>query len=681
MVSATYPASAVTLEDLVYDPAGDVINDATNQTVDRPGIDMLNMRVDDLSGDLEVSITLAGSPEVNASYTVNVLVDAVDLFTFSYISGSDFYALDPLGGSLTVLGWFDPDRAVWEVSTALLSVDTGLEVDSAYSYVTDSTGALLLDSFETVPPANDPPVVVISAPTEGARVSGVVTVSGSASDDTAVIGVYLRVDGGEWTEVTGTGTWSMDLDTTSLADGAHTIDVMAYDDGQGSSVATVHIDVMNAGTPNDPPVVRILRPVPASTIRGTVQVNGTATDDTAVTSVSVQVGDGPWGAATGTSEWSYSLDTTAFEDGILALRVKASDGQLESDVKETFFVVDNVAGSVYPMTITITNPVDRQAVSGIVNVTGTVSPGEGVANVYFRLGSGEWSLAKGYRSWYHEMDTGELSEGTHAFEAYAMGWGGALSPIATVTFWVGAGQPPGDLPPVVTVTDPWYEKRLTRTIADYTFAGHAFDDLGIGSVEARLDGAGEWHQASLSGEDWSLGLSIRELTPGADHFLQVRATDSAGQSSSVITAAFETGFNDPPEVDYTVVEKTPDKIRLEGTATDTDDPILRVEASFNGNEWVELEFTPSDGPPGEVEWSYSIVMRGLREEVVYTVDFRAYDGIEYSAIEEYEFVRVKDESGMNPKKAPGPGPVLALGALVAVSMLVALRRRSPRAGP
>jgi hypothetical protein len=74
------------------------------------------------------------------------------------------------------------------------------------------------------------PTVAITSPLAGAAVHGQVTVTGTAADDGSILRVKLSVDGGPWILASGTTSWSAPLDTTSLANGPHTLTARAVDD-------------------------------------------------------------------------------------------------------------------------------------------------------------------------------------------------------------------------------------------------------------------------------------------------------------------------------------------------------------------------------------------------------------------------------------------------------------------
>ncbi len=92
-----------------------------------------------------------------------------------------------------------------------------------------------------------PPSASITAPIAGATVSNSVTVSASASDNIGVVGVQFKLDGANMgAEDTG-APYSISWNTTTAANGGHTITAMARDAaGNQTSSAAVGITVSNA---------------------------------------------------------------------------------------------------------------------------------------------------------------------------------------------------------------------------------------------------------------------------------------------------------------------------------------------------------------------------------------------------------------------------------------------------
>jgi hypothetical protein len=100
-----------------------------------------------------------------------------------------------------------------------------------------------------------PPSVSISHPAEGASLSGVVNITGTATDETDVVMVQLRIDDGVWVRANGTHAWTFSWDTTLVANGTHRITVRADDGNQTSPEASINVTVDNR-PPVPPPKIR-----------------------------------------------------------------------------------------------------------------------------------------------------------------------------------------------------------------------------------------------------------------------------------------------------------------------------------------------------------------------------------------------------------------------------------------
>ena len=79
-------------------------------------------------------------------------------------------------------------------------------------------------------PPNKIPTITIASPKDGDKVSGTVTIKGTASDeDGTVEKVEVSINSGGWTKVTGTTGWSYEWDTTKIKNGEYEIKLRAFD--------------------------------------------------------------------------------------------------------------------------------------------------------------------------------------------------------------------------------------------------------------------------------------------------------------------------------------------------------------------------------------------------------------------------------------------------------------------
>jgi glucose/arabinose dehydrogenase len=107
------------------------------------------------------------------------------------------------------------------------------------------------------------PTVQLTAPADGATVSGTVTVTASASDDTGVAGVRFQLDGGNLAAEDTTAPYSASWDTTGAA-GTHTLRAIARDAaGNTTTSAPVTVTVPSTTTPqfvNDKVIIGLDEP-------------------------------------------------------------------------------------------------------------------------------------------------------------------------------------------------------------------------------------------------------------------------------------------------------------------------------------------------------------------------------------------------------------------------------------
>jgi hypothetical protein len=109
-----------------------------------------------------------------------------------------------------------------------------------------NTGASSNQATATATSDGTAPTVALTAPANGASVSGAVTVSATATDNVGVVGVQFRVDGSNLGAEDTAAPYLTSWDSTSVANGAHTISAIARDGaGNLSTVASVGVTVNN----------------------------------------------------------------------------------------------------------------------------------------------------------------------------------------------------------------------------------------------------------------------------------------------------------------------------------------------------------------------------------------------------------------------------------------------------
>jgi len=104
----------------------------------------------------------------------------------------------------------------------------------------------------TLPGDTTPPTVSMTAPASGSTVSGTsVPVSANASDNIGVVGVQFKLDGANLGSEDLTAPYSTTWNTTTAANGSHTLSAVARDAaGNQATASVVTINVSNTTTPS-----------------------------------------------------------------------------------------------------------------------------------------------------------------------------------------------------------------------------------------------------------------------------------------------------------------------------------------------------------------------------------------------------------------------------------------------
>jgi glycosidase len=105
-----------------------------------------------------------------------------------------------------------------------------------------------------------------------------------------------------------------------------------------------------------PPTVSISAPTNGATVAGTVSVTGTAADNAAVAKVEISIDGGTWSTASGTTNWSFSLNSQNQLNGAHTISARATDTSSNpSSVPSVGIRIFNVPGA-YLTRISAGNP-------------------------------------------------------------------------------------------------------------------------------------------------------------------------------------------------------------------------------------------------------------------------------------------------------------------------------------
>ena len=482
--------------------------------------------------------------------------------------------------------------------------------------------------------ATGPPQVQIDCPRAGETYSGTMVVSGRAFDDVTIVQVEVVIDELESWIASGTGEWSLELDTLEMDHGPHKIGVRAFDGISWSDPLEVLIYV------NQPPEVIDDNIPEEEFFRLPFNLTGTAQDDDGVVSVIISF---DWSilnvTAHGTEEWWYVLDYDLGLDlGHHFILVTVTDA--EGATGSSGWFVEIGAGG--PLRAAITYPEEDDEKNYGFTIEGTSAPTGGVDKVEVRLNGNNWGVASGAEEWEFDVETSSIIYGTNLIEVRAYD-GQAYSPIIAVNFTFD-GRP--------RITD----YNWTMVQDSVNFFGTATDDGDkLIRVEMRIDFK-EWFTVNGTSE-WHHELDFGPLTQG-DHIVEVRAYDGNHYSWDG-NKTFS--INHRPQLEVPVGPTSSEDnntLTFNGTASDSVG-IVMISYRVDGGEWVNVTTTGN--------WSFQVDTGNLTSGE-HQIEVRAYDGQAYSDTYTHTYT-LASESGSG-SEPDSPLIYVAIGVVCILALLV-----------
>ncbi len=437
------------------------------------------------------------------------------------------------------------------------------------------------------------PEVIVTAPADGSVVRDAsVLIRGTASDDTGLEKVIVRVNGGDWLRATGTANWCAWAPINPGV--ANLVEARARDtDGKWGPIVGITLNAVG----NLRPVAMFASPADGATVcDACVLVQGTASDDVSLEKVIVRVNGGDWMRAKGTTNWSAEVDVNPGAANLVEARARDSAGRFGPTVAITL----NAVANLRPVAM-FSSPADGATVyDASVLVQGTASDDVSLEKVIVRVNGGPWMRANGTTDWSAWVN---VSSGANSVEALARDVDGQWGTTVSMTL-----NGAGNLRPVVTFTSP--PDGATVYDAVVLVQGTASDDTGLEKVIVRVNG-GPWMRANGT-TNWSFRPALK---PGAN-LIETRARDIDGQWGPIVSLT----LIGKPDLRPVAMITSPDdgldtsdaQVTVTGTATD-DGTVVKVIVRVNGGTWVRATGTTS--------WSETVNLAAGAN----LIEARAYD--------------------------------------------------------
>ena len=478
-----------------------------------------------------VSVT---SPAAGATLSgkVNVTAVASDSGTLTgvqfRVDGANVGTIVPAAPYLYVLDSSSLSNGSHAISAVATDSDGNSTTSAAVSVKVDNT------TKDTTAPT-----VTLTSPAGGAKVSGTVAVTATASDNVSVARVQFQLDNANVGAADAASPYVFSWDSTKTANGAHTLRAIATDSaGNSTTSASVSVTVDNTTKDTTPPAVSITAPANGAKVSGVVGVAANATDNVSVASVQFLLDGVNAGPADLAGPYGYSWDTSKSTNGAHTLKAVATDGAGNSTTSASVTVtVNNTTTDTTAPTVSITSPASAATVSGTVTVAANATDNVGVASVQFQVDGVNAGGLDGATPYAYMWDTTKVSNGSHKLDAIAKDAAGnaTVSSIVLVTVNNAAAQ----------------TFSISGTVTGTGAAGSTITLSGTSSATTTVSNAGTF---SFTG----LAKGAYTLTATKTGF-----TFSPASQAATVNAANVTGIN------FAATAVPPQTFSISGTVTGT----------------------------------------------------------------------------------------------------------------
>jgi len=248
----------------------------------------------------------------------------------------------------------------------------------------DETNNKLSQPITVGAPDTQAPTVSMTAPADGATVSGTaVTLSATAADNVGVAGVQFKLDGttnlgAEDTTFPYAVTWN----STAATNGLHTLTAVARDAAGNTTISTgVSVTVSNPAPDTIPPTVSITAPADGTTVSGSsVTVSANASDNVGVAGVQFKLDSATNLGAEDTSfPYSVTWNSASATNGSHTLTAVARDAAGNTTISAGVSVTVSNTGPALPDVIVTSLSYAGGIFTSTVKNQGTAATPAGVA--------------------------------------------------------------------------------------------------------------------------------------------------------------------------------------------------------------------------------------------------------------------------------------------------------------
>jgi peptidoglycan/xylan/chitin deacetylase (PgdA/CDA1 family) len=491
------------------------------------------------------------------------------------------------------------------------------------------------------------PAVSLTAPADGASLSGATSLTADATDDMSLDRVEFLVDG-QLVGTDTTGPYSLTWDSSSVSDGTHTVRARAVDSaGNATTSAAASVNVKNGVIDTTPPVTTISCGAAAcgsGYYNAAVSVTLAATDvgGSGVSQIRYTT-DGSDPTATSGSVYGGAFSVAA----TTTVKFRAFDnaGNVEA-VNTQLIRVDTTAP-----TVSLTAPADGATVAGTVSLTADAADDTSLDRVEF-LVDGQLVATDASAPYSFGWDSSTVPDGAHVLRARAVDGAGNVTTSSAATVTVN-NHPVDAAAPASTIScngaacGGYYGAAVTVALA-------AVDTGGSGLKEIRYTTDGT-DPTAATGTVYAAPFSVPSTTT-----VKFRAFDNAGNAEAVKSQLIQ--------IDTTAPATT---ISCNAAACATTYygatvSVTLAAADAGGSGLKEIRYTTDGTDPTAT--TGTVYGGAVPVATTTTVKFRAFDNVGNAEAVKSQLIRIDTTAPAVAITAPKDGASVTASLKITVSV-------------
>lgn len=311
----------------------------------------------------------------------------------------------------------------------------------------DTQNYLAIEVKAKVPP----PIVTITAPANGASVSGTIPVTATITSGgaTRIVLWTLYVDDIQVNTSSFTPThWT--VNTTQYSFGSHTVKVTVED-----FYGQMGVDQIAVYVNNGIPQVNFLSPKNGDVVKGELPVSVDASGPVNISYIELWI-DGLLTQNDSAAPFDFLLNTSQYQDGLHILLARTMDAVGSRGQQEISVIFNNTGEAVIVPAVRIDNPLNDAVLTGMAAVNVTVQSQRTLNYVSLRVDGSEvrnWSIGP----YDHALNTLAFAEGPHSLQVVAVDVNGSVGQQTIQTIFSNA-------PPVAVISRPFNGETVTGVV-------------------------------------------------------------------------------------------------------------------------------------------------------------------------------------------------------------------------